>query len=110
MSVSVIVRKRELAMMESIGMSRKQIRKMLIGEGLYYGGITLGLVLSIRNLTAYAIFKLFQLQVSFAVFIYPTIPMIIIVLVIIAICFITSEKMYCMISKETIVTRLRETE
>lgn len=110
MSVSVVSRKRELATLESIGMSRKQIRKMLISEGLCYAGITLILVLSIGNLIAYSIFKLFQQQVSFAVFTYPLIPAAIIALVILAVCLITPEKMYCALNKETIVNRLREAE
>ena len=110
MSVSVVSRKRELATLESIGMSRKQIRKMLISEGLCYAGITLILVLSIGNLIAYGIFKLFQQQVSFAVFTYPLIPAAIIALVILAVCLITPEKMYCALNKETIVNRLREAE
>ena len=110
MSVSVVARKRELATLESIGMSRKQIRKMLISEGLCYAGITLILVLSIGNLIAYSIFKLFQQQVSFAVFTYPLIPAAIIALVILAVCLITPERMYCALNKETIVNRLREAE
>lgn len=110
MSVSVVSRKRELATLESIGMSRKQIRKMLISEGLCYAGITLILVLSIGNLIAYSIFKLFQQQVSFAVFTYPLIPAAIIALVILAVCLITPERMYCVLNKETIVNRLREAE
>lgn len=110
MSVSVVSRKRELATLESIGMSRKQLRKMLISEGLCYAGITLILVLSIGNLIAYGIFKLFQQQVSFAVFTYPLIPAAIIALVILAVCLITPERMYCVLNKETIVNRLREAE
>ena len=110
MSVSVVARKRELATLESIGMSRKQIRKMLISEGLCYAGITLILVLSIGNLIAYSIFKLFQQQVSFAVFTYPLIPAATIALVILAVCLITSERMYCVLNKETMVNRLREAE
>lgn len=110
MSVSVVSRKRELATLESIGMSRKQIRKMLISEGFCYAGITLILVLSIGNLIAYGIFKLFQQQVSFAVFTYPLIPAAIIALVILTVCLITPERMYCVLNKETIVNRLREAE
>ena len=110
MSVSMVSRKRELATLESIGMSRKQIRKMLISEGFCYAGITLILVLSIGNLIAYGIFKLFQQQVSFAVFTYPLIPAAIIALVILTVCLITPERMYCVLNKETIVNRLREAE
>ena len=110
MSVSVVARKRELATLESIGMSHKQVRKMLISEGLYYAIITLILVLSAGNLIAYGIFKLFQQQVSFAVFTYPLIPAVSIILVIMIICFITPERMYRSLSRETITERLRETE
>ena len=110
MSVSVVARKRELATLESIGMSHKQVRKMLISEGLYYAIITLILVLSAGNLIAYGIFKLFQQQVSFAVFTYPFIPAASIILVIMIICFITPERMYRSLSRETITERLRETE
>ena len=110
MSVSVVARKRELATLESIGMSHKQVRKMLISEGLYYAIITLIFVLSAGNLIAYGIFKLFQQQVSFAVFTYPIIPAASIILVIMIICFITPERMYRSLSRETITERLRETE
>ena len=110
MSVSVVARKRELATLESIGMSSKQVRKMLIGEGFYYAVIIFILVLSAGNLIAYGIFKLFQKQVSFAVFTYPFIPATIIALVILLICLITPERIYCTLSRKTITERLRETE
>lgn len=110
MSVSVMARKRELATLESIGMSRRQIRNMLISEGLCYAGITLLLVLSVGNLIAYGVFRLFQQQVSFAVFTYPFIPAAIIAFTILAVCFITPERMYCSLNRETIVNRLREAE
>lgn len=110
MSVSIMARKRELATLESIGMSRKQIQKMLISEGLCYAVITLLLVLSLGNLIAYGIFKLFQQQVNFAAFTYPFAPAIIIAFVILAVCFITPERMYHSLNRETITERLREAE
>ena len=110
MSVSVMARKRELATQESIGMSSRQIRKMLIDEGLCYAVITLALVLSIGNLIAYGIFKLFQQRVSFAVFTYPLVPAAVIVLAVLAVCFITPERVYSSLNRETIVTQLREAE
>ncbi len=110
MSVSIMVRKRELATLESIGMSRKQIRKLLICEGLGYAVITLILVLSAGNALTYGIFKLFQQQVSYAVFTYPYLPVAIAIIVIIAVCIITPERIYRSINRATIVERLREAE
>lgn len=41
MVTAIITRKREFAMIQSIGMTKKQLRKMLTFEGLYYAGMTL---------------------------------------------------------------------
>ena len=37
----IVSRKKEFAMMEAIGMTRKQLSQMLILEGLFYAGITI---------------------------------------------------------------------
>ena len=110
MSVSVVARKRELAILESIGMERRQIRAMLIGEGLCYTVITLGLVFSFGNLIACGIFGLFQQQVDFAIFTYPVVPAAVIALAVLAVCYFTPKRMYQLLSRETIVTRLRKAE
>lgn len=41
MVTAIITRKREFAMIQSIGMTKRQLRQMLIFEGLYYAGMTL---------------------------------------------------------------------
>lgn len=41
MVTAIITRKREFAMIQSIGMTKRQLRKMLMFEGLYYAGMTL---------------------------------------------------------------------
>lgn len=41
MLTAIFSRQKEFAMLQSIGMTRRQLRNMLIGEGLYYAGITL---------------------------------------------------------------------
>lgn len=110
MSVSIMARRRELATLESIGMSSRQIRKMLIDEGLCYAAITLTLVLSIGNSIAYGIFNLFRQQVSFVAFTYPLAPTAAIISAILAVCLMTPERMYHSLRRETIVARLREAE
>ncbi len=110
MSVSVMVRKRELATLESIGMSRKQVRRMLVFEGLVYAVITLFFIFTAGSAITFGIFKLFQQQVAYAIFTYPFIPVLIASLTILAICIITPENAYRTIHKSTIVERLRESE
>ena len=43
MLTAIFSRQKEFAMLQSIGMTRRQLRNMLIDEGLYYAGITLAL-------------------------------------------------------------------
>ena len=41
MVTAIVSRKKEFAMIQSVGMTKKQLRKMLIFEGLDYAGLTL---------------------------------------------------------------------
>lgn len=108
MAVGVIVRKQELATLESIGMTCRQTRAMLLCEGAGYAVITLVLVSSLGNAITYGIFNLFQQQATYAVFTYPFIPAIITALVILTVCIITPETVYRSVIKASVVERLRE--
>lgn len=110
MSVGIMVRRHELATLESVGMSKKQVKKLLTYEGLGYAVITLCLVLTFGNLITYGIFTLFRRQATFAVFTYPFLPMLFVSLAVIAICVITPALVYRSICQSTIVERLRDTE
>lgn len=46
---SILARKQEFAMMEAVGMTRKQLRAMLVFEGLLYAGLTIGFSLTVGN-------------------------------------------------------------
>ena len=41
MVTAIVSRKREFAMIQSVGMTKRQLCRMLVYEGLYYAGITL---------------------------------------------------------------------
>lgn len=110
MSVGIMVRRHELATLESVGMTRKQVKKLLTYEGLGYAAITLFLVLILGNLITYGIFTLFRRQATFVIFTYPFFPMLFVSLVVIAICIITPVLIYRSICRTTIVERLREAE
>ncbi|MFA9381105.1 MAG: ABC transporter permease, partial [Acetanaerobacterium sp.] len=110
MSVGIMVRRQELAMLECVGMSRKQVRKMLVGEGLEYAIITLLLVFTAGNALTFGIYKLFSRQVDYAVFTYPCLPILITALIILIICITTPEMAYRSINRATIVERLRQAE
>ncbi len=110
MSVSVMVRKHELATLESVGMSRKQVKSLLVSEGLGYAFITAILVMSAGNAIAYGIFKLFERQMDYVVFSYPFVPVILVMTAVLAICWFTPRMIYRSINKATLVERLRDTE
>lgn len=110
MSVGIVVRKREFATLESIGMSRRQTRMMLLYEGTGYAIITLLLVSTLGNAITYGVFKLFQQQADYAIFTYPIIPVVITALAILTVSIVTPETAYRSVNKTTIVERLREAE
>lgn len=41
MVTAIVSRKREFAVMQSVGMTKRQLHRMLVNEGLYYAGLTL---------------------------------------------------------------------
>ena len=50
---SVQTRRQELAVLQSIGMTGKQLRQMLIGEGVWYTVITVLIALTVGSLITY---------------------------------------------------------
>ena len=57
---NIVTRKRELAMLESIGMSKGQIRKMLLGESLLLVGVTVGVTMTIGTLCGYILCRMLR--------------------------------------------------
>lgn len=54
---NVVTRRKEFAMMEAIGMTKKQLLRMLILEGLYYVGITILAVLVFGSLFSFTVVR-----------------------------------------------------
>ncbi|MDO4944562.1 MAG: ABC transporter permease [Ruminococcus sp.] len=108
MLTGVFTRRKELAVMESVGMTKKQIRKMLMLEGVYYGIITLALILTAGNVIVYAVARLAEMIADYAVFNYPWQLMLIIAAVIMLICIAVPAAVYGTISKESVTERLHD--
>ena len=106
MVTNVSTRLRELAIMESVGMTKKQIKKMLTYEGLYYAGITLGMIFTLGLGIIYVIAEMTQNLADYAKFIFPTSQLIF--LVITLVCSITPGIVYKFSSKQSVIDRLRE--
>lgn len=94
MVTSINIRLKELAVMESIGMTKNQIKKMLTLEGTYYAGITTLLVSTLGMTIVFTIGKMAKKIANYAEFIFPTVPLISLAILIFAVCLITPSIAY----------------
>ena len=108
MVTNISTRLRELAIMESVGMTKKQIKKMLTFEGLYYALITLCMIFTLGIGIIYIIAMLTANLADYAKFIFPTSQLIFLVIIIILVCTITPGIVYKYSSNKSVIERLRE--
>lgn len=106
MLTGVFTRRMEFAVLESVGMTRKQICRMLLWEGGFYGMISIGLILTVGNLIIFRIAKTAELIVDYAVFHYPAGVFGIMSGGILVVCMVVPAVVYYMISKESITERM----
>ncbi len=106
----ILTRKREFAMLQSIGMTGTQLKTMLVAEGLLYalGSAALALVfsLAIGQLAAAAlenIFWFFTYQPTY-------VPILVVAPIFALLGFAVPLLVYGSVSRQTIVERLRESE
>ena len=104
------VRLQELAIMESIGMTKKQIKKMLTIEGAYYASITTLLTCTLGMGMVYLIAQLTKNIADYAEFVFPGMELISLITLIFTVCLITPVMVYKYSSKKTVTERLREIE
>lgn len=110
MVTNVNVRLQELAIMESIGMTKKQIKKMLTIEGAYYASITALLTCTLGMGVVYLIAQLTKNIADYAEFVFPGMELIFLITLIFAVCLIAPVMAYKYSSKKTVTERLREIE
>ncbi|WP_228109900.1 ABC transporter permease [Terrisporobacter petrolearius] len=110
MVTNVNVRLKELTIMESIGMTKKQIIKMLTLEGAYYAGITTLITCTLGMEVVYLIAQLTKQIADYAEFVFPTIPLLSLITLIFAVCLIIPSIVYKYSSKASVTERLREIE
>lgn len=108
---NIVTRKQELAMLESIGMAKGQMQRMLLGESLMLVLATVGVTMTIGTLCGYALSKiLYQMGAYYMAFQFPAVYALIYALVLIAVpltIIFVSMKSF---SKEALVERLRGAE
>lgn len=108
MFVSVNTRKHEFATLESIGMTKKQIRQVLLFEGGYYWIISFLLLATLGTGIYLPLYAAFRQVASYAAFSYPIIPLVIAALIILAICLVFPAVTFSIDIKGTATERLRQ--
>ena len=111
MFTSIISRKKELGMLQAIGMSDKQLKKMLQIEGMFYTSITIISSLVIGSTVGYfAYLAFYNSGAEYAVYKYPFVPFIILVVVSISVQIGIANFINNYFNKESLVDRVRYSE
>lgn len=110
MLTGVNARRKELAIMESIGMTKRQMKTMLTVEGLYYAGITALFTATVGMAIIYGITELTKHIADYAVFVFPAATLAVLAISIFSICALTPRLAYRQASKSSVVDRIRELE
>lgn len=108
MMTGAYARRKEFALLESVGMTKGQVKKMLMLEGVYYGIISIGLIATLGNGIIYIVSSLTEKMIDYAVAVYPLAELITICAFIIVVCIFVPSLLYKSISRETLTDRLRE--
>ena len=99
-------RRKEISIMESVGMSEHQVRKMLVWEGIFYTGGVMLLTLTVGLGIAYAIYQ--SVNYMGAAFWFPMVPFFIACILLLTICIAVPLLAYKQMEKSgSLVERIR---
>ncbi len=107
---SLAMRRRELAVLESLGLTRRQLRKMLLLEGIFTALlVTLG-VLTVGSFLLWAEGILIKQRLAYFVFQYPALPLVLCLSLLFFLCGALPLSMYRKTEKQPVVERLKVME
>ena len=110
MLTAIFSRQKEFAMLQSIGMTRRQLRNMLISEGMYYAGITLVLSYVLSALVVGVGVRLLVAGDWTATFHFTLLPLVICTPILLAFAVLIPVCCFKNIEKQSIVERLRSVD
>lgn len=109
---SIYTRKKELGMMQAIGLSERQLLGMMQMEGLFYTAGTLAVALGIGSLAGYGVFRYMKAEniMNVTSYHYPALPAVLLALVV----ALTQVLLTCAVSrsfrKMSLIDRIRYSE
>ena len=105
---SIFTRRRELAMLQSVGMTGRQLQAMLTGEGATYALLTVLFTSTIGILFSYLIIQVIAGQMWVFTWNFSLIPLLCAILPLLAVCALVPLVCYRFMRRESVVDRLRE--
>lgn len=111
MITSIVTRKKELGMLQAIGLTNKQLVKMLNSEAMYYtSGMMIGSILFGGILGYIAVIFLKKTGLSYATYSLPIVPTLLMIVCILIAQFITTYLIGRSFNKESLIDRVRYSE
>ena len=107
---SVQTRRQELAVLQSIGMTGKQLRQMLIGEGVWYTVITVLIALTVGSLITYGMVMGIASQMWFFSYHFIITPILLCIPALVVLSVLIPVLCYRNMCRQSVVDRLRESE
>ncbi len=110
MLTGVIARKREFAMLQSIGLTNRQLKKMLLLEGMYYVAFTAVISFVIGSVLSVSVIRAINNVASYFEYRFTAAPFAAVLPAFLMIALAVPLIAYRSAKKQSIVERLRETE
>ncbi|MDO4344662.1 MAG: FtsX-like permease family protein [Eubacteriales bacterium] len=108
MLTGIVVRKREFAMMQAIGMTKRQLVGMLMLEGLFYAGLTVIFSLVFGSLFSFGVIRMIGEGMWFLKYRFTILPLAVACPVLLILGACVPKIVYALQKKESVVERLRE--
>ena len=110
MVTSIIARKKEFAMMQAVGMTGKQLRAMLIWEGVVYAAGTFVVSSALGSALSAELLKGFENITFFYTYHFTLLPILISIPFLVALAIVIPTVAYRFVAKESVVNRLHDNE
>lgn len=101
------MRKKEFAVLESIGLTRKQLRYMLFMEGGFYSAAVTAAVMALGSGALYGLKHLMKKRIAYFVFTYPAAELAVCIAALFIVCIAVPLVMYKKTVNESVIERLR---
>ena len=106
MVTAIVSRKREFAVIQSVGMTKKQLNRMLVNEGLFYAVLTLGASYLLSSLAVGFVVRA-MVEGGFTTFRFTLLPLVICTPILLFFASLIPHLCFRDLEKHSIVERLR---